>query len=79
MRLMLEGKLSGAWVSEFERHYGAKKAVIGLKSLAIDLRNLTAADNDGRNLLARLQENGTVLENVHPLLASAWNTVTEGS
>jgi ABC-type transporter Mla MlaB component len=79
LRLIVEGKLSGDWVVELESYCGAVKTELGLRSLAIDLRNLIDADTAGRDLLLRLQQQGTVLENVHPLLASFWNVAMGGS
>jgi outer membrane protein TolC len=54
-RLELEGRLAGDWTKEAERLW--VKAPVG-KPRAVDLRGVTCADRDGRDLLYRMHREG---------------------
>jgi hypothetical protein len=68
VRILLEGKLSGAWCAELERLCFVNQAAEGAKPLVVDLKGLTGIDMAGRYLLILLQKQCVSLENVDPLL-----------
>jgi len=72
IHLRLEGKLTGAWVAELDQLYFDKKNRQGVRSMVLDLKELTGADAAGRYLLALIQREGAAIENAHPLLAGWW-------
>lgn len=57
--LMLEGKLSGPWVEEFERCWCL--ALEKSKHLAVELAGVTFIDSKGKCLLAKIHGQGTTL------------------
>jgi hypothetical protein len=62
-KLKVEGKLSGPWVEELERVWGASTpegAKKGLQ-LAVDICGVTFIDTGGRELLARMYRQGVQL------------------
>jgi len=60
-RLLLEGKLKGAWVAELEAVYLRRKASNEGSRLVLDIDNVTATDQAGRYLLALLESEGAEL------------------
>jgi len=59
--LKLEGKLSGAWVEEFERCWQTSANIYRRKTLVVDLSEVTFADLDGKRLLSSISTQGGVL------------------
>ena len=57
--LMLEGKLAGPWVEEFERCWCL--ALEKWKHLAVELAGVTFIDSKGKCLLAKIHGQGTTL------------------
>jgi len=61
MKLVLEGKLAGPWVAELESCWQeALSAKAGI-SLLVDLTAVSYVDAAGKDLLTRMQRNGTEL------------------
>ena len=52
--IKLEGKIGGAWVHELERTWSALRLSLGSKKLQLDLREVTFADVNGRELLREI-------------------------
>jgi hypothetical protein len=63
IRLLLEGKLTGAWVVELEETYKVCRSYRDGREIVADLAGLTAADNAGRYLLSLLRSDGARIEN----------------
>ena len=72
VRLCLEGRLSGAWVTELDNLYSTRKNEQGAKPVVLDLENLIGVDGAGRYLLALIQCDGAAIENASPLLMPLW-------
>jgi len=59
-RLKLAGKLGGPWVPEMEKSW--RSALCSpAKQIEIDMREVTAVDDDGRELLVSMHEAGARL------------------
>jgi hypothetical protein len=54
MRLELEGRLAGPWVSEFDRTWRSLALFLGSKKLVVDLRGVIHMDFEARQLLAEM-------------------------
>jgi len=66
-RLELAGKLEGPWVSEAEKVWRA--SLCAGQEIEVDLRQLTAVDGAGRELLAAIH-----LAGAHLLVEGVWMT-----
>ena len=62
LRLILEGKLMGPWVNEFERLCGEWSQLRPSASTTIDLCGLTAMDGRGRAALEKSFHQGAILQ-----------------
>ena len=49
--ILLEGKISGPWVDEFDRTWHNLAPALGTKKLQLDLRNVDFVDASGTKLL----------------------------
>jgi len=54
MTLLLEGKVIGPWVKEFDKAWRSLADSLGSRKLRVDLRDLTQMDADGRVILAEI-------------------------
>ncbi len=59
LRLTLEGRLAGAWVTELEQCWRTASSTARDKQFVIDLTDLDSVDSAGRRLLKTLNEHGT--------------------
>lgn len=59
--LKLEGRLSDAWVEEADACWRAAVAAREGRSIVADLRDISAIDDAGRELLTRMHQAGTRL------------------
>src|SRR5262245_23736014 len=59
-RLKLEGRLGGPWVPETEKAWRSALCSAG-KQIEIDMKEVTAIDDDGRELLASMHQAGARL------------------
>jgi outer membrane protein len=59
--LKLEGKLSGAWVEEFERCWHTSTDIYKEKGLVVDLSGVTFVDPAGKKLLCSISSGGAQL------------------
>ena len=50
----MEGKLVGPWVAEFATACEEAKGALHGRALVVDLRNVTAIDREGENVLLQL-------------------------
>ena len=57
-RLVVEGKLAGACVGELEKCWQAARNLESQGSILVDLTSVTFVDATGKQLLARMHENG---------------------
>ena len=49
--ILLEGKISGPWVQEFDRTWHSLAPTLGAKKLQVDLRSVDFVDAEGTQLL----------------------------
>jgi anti-anti-sigma factor len=68
--LMVEGKLSGAWVPELENVVADMVDQRDSGAVEIDLSGISGMDAAGRSLLVRLRMDGVRLRNLDPLSES---------
>ena len=54
--MKLEGKLAGPWVDEVNRSWRSVEPLIGSKELNLDIRDVSFADNRGRQLLREIYD-----------------------
>ena len=54
MRLKLEGRVTGPWVSEFERSWKSLAPALQSRKLVVDLRGVMHMDSEGRRLLSEI-------------------------
>ena len=66
-RLAIAGRLAGPWVAETERAW--RSSLCSGKQIEVDMRDLTAVDDEGRGLLLAMHESGARL-----LLQGVWMT-----
>jgi hypothetical protein len=59
LRLELEGKLSGAWVTELEDCWRTLAPILGGRELWVDLAGVDSVDAAGKYLLALMHKSGT--------------------
>jgi len=52
IELKLEGRIVGAWVSEFDRAWHSLAPSLDGKKLSVDLRGVTYIDTEGREVLS---------------------------
>jgi hypothetical protein len=57
-RLVLEGKLITPWVTELDTAFEKARADLDGRDLVIELKNLTAINQEGENLFLRLMISG---------------------
>jgi anti-anti-sigma regulatory factor len=50
--ILLEGKIAGPWVEEFDRTWHSLAPALGAKKLQLDLRNVDFVDAKGTQLLS---------------------------
>ena len=58
---VLEGKLVGPWVKELEKHWESAFAASPLRTMLVDLADVSFIDAEGRALLARMRQKGVRL------------------
>jgi anti-anti-sigma regulatory factor len=58
---VLEGKLSGAWVDEFQHCYHMLSVFPHEKSVVVDLSGVTSMDTAGEDLLLQIRQDGAEL------------------
>jgi hypothetical protein len=68
--LVVEGRLSGAWVAELESAAASIRPSVKQKEFAIDLAGVSGMDAAGRSLVGRLRSRGVSLRNLDPLSES---------
>ena len=60
---MVEGRIAGPWVAEFNRTWHSLAPSLNSKKLSLDLRGVTFIDADGRRVLAEiLRATGAALQ-----------------
>jgi anti-anti-sigma regulatory factor len=60
-RLVVEGKLIAPWAAELKTARERARAELGGRKLVVDIRNLTAINHDGEDVLLELMNDGVVL------------------
>ena len=58
---VLEGKLVGPWVEEFEKHWESAVATNTSRMMLVDLADVSFIDAEGRALLAKMRQKGVRL------------------
>lgn len=61
VKLKLEGKLTGPWVTDLEECYRATSLMLAGRDLRVDLTAVGHIDSAGKYLLALLRGNGAAL------------------
>ncbi len=59
--LLLEGRLGGPWVEEVRREWGTALAKHEGRPLIVDLCNVTFVEDEGKELLAEIHDQGGAL------------------
>jgi ABC-type transporter Mla MlaB component len=77
-RLLVEGTLSGDWVDVLERYWFEAQRPPNGKPRRIDLSGVTWIDNKGRELLARMIEDGAVLRASGVMTRAVIEEITAG-
>src|SRR5262245_49894046 len=62
IRLTLEGRLIGAWVTEADNAWNDILATSNRLPVVINLFDVSAVDSSGRELLLKMREHGAVFE-----------------
>lgn len=75
--LILQGKLKGPWVMELERCWKALAAGGSRQRVMVDLTGLTFIDAQGKQLLARMHEDGATLVTIGLLPCSIMEEMDE--
>jgi hypothetical protein len=60
-RLVVEGKLIAPWAAELKTACERAKAELPGRKFVVDIRNLTAINHDGEDVLLELMNDGVVL------------------
>lgn len=60
LTIRLEGRIAGAWVQELRRTWAEVAARKGTKLLTVDLRSVTYADEDGKQVLRNIYSQAPV-------------------
>ena len=68
LRFRLEGRLSGAWVSELRQCWLTAQSTVRGRKTTLDLREVDYVDSDGQSLLTDMHQQGVVLTAVTPLI-----------
>ncbi len=67
-KVTLEGRVAGPWAAELGRFWAATGPLLGSKQLSIDLRNVTYADDSGKQVLSTIHaQTGATLVASTPL------------
>ena len=74
--LRLEGKLAGPWVKELEECWRSGAVAEEPRGLRIDLREVTFIDAAGKDLLARLHQDGAELVAADCMTKAIIETIT---
>jgi anti-anti-sigma regulatory factor len=54
--IILEGRLAGEWATELRRAWTETAGRVNARSVSLDLRNVTYADEDGKRVLREIEE-----------------------
>lgn len=68
LRLRLEGKLSGPWVSELRQCWQTASSTTAGRNTVADLREVDFVDPEGQQLLVEMHRAGVRLQAVTPLI-----------
>lgn len=68
LRLLLEGKLAGAWVTELRQCWQTAASTIGFRATVLDLREVDFVDPAGQALIEEMHRQGVRLEASCPLI-----------
>jgi len=58
VHIVLEGRVAGAWAKELERVWAELVPKIASKKLSIDMREVTYADESGKQVLVKMSSHG---------------------
>ena len=68
LRLVLEGRLAGAWVGELRQCWRTAASTTQLRATLLDLREVDFVDSEGQALLAEMHAAGVRMEASCPLI-----------
>ena len=68
LRFRLEGRLSGAWVSELRQCWQTAQSTIRSRKTTLDLAEVDYVDADGQSLLIDMHRQGVGLKAATPLI-----------
>ena len=68
LRFRLEGRLSGAWVTELRQCWFTAQSTVRNRKTTLDLREVDYVDTDGQILLQEMYQSGVSLNAATPLI-----------
>jgi ABC-type transporter Mla MlaB component len=68
LRFRLEGRLSGAWVTELRQCWQTAQSTTGGRKTTLDLGEVDFVDADGQALLEDMRRHGVALQAATPLI-----------
>ena len=68
LRFRLEGRLSGAWVTELRQCWLTARSTTRDRKTTLDLGDVDYVDSDGESLLQEMHQQGVSLQAVTPLI-----------
>ena len=69
-KLVLEGKLIAPWVAELRKAFENSRADLNGRDLVIELKNLTAINQEGENLFLQLMNSGVKFRGARSLAST---------
>lgn len=61
VQIALDGKLAGPWVKELEGSWRAASGASSMRTVSVNLSDVTFVDQEGKELLAMMYRNGVEL------------------
>ena len=78
LRFRLEGRLSGAWVTELRQCWQTAQSTTGSRKTTLDLGEVDFVDADGQSLLDDMHRHGVILKAVTPLIRELVQEIERG-
>jgi len=75
----LEGRLSGAWVTELRQCWLTAQSTVGLRKTTLDLGEVDFVDADGQSLIGEMHGHGVALKAVTPLIRALVQEIERAS
>jgi len=79
LRLRLEGKLAGPWVTELRQCWETASSTTAGRQTVVDLHDVDFVDGDGQKLLAEMHRRNVELAAITPLIQSIVEDICRAS